>query len=315
MLRREPARLRAHLEHADAGRIVDEQLRVAEHANRVRQPLVVPLPIAPVISRCASMRATDVSSRMNNCSRDISRLKKPTVRPSFMRACSAMFSTRLVFPIDGRAAMITRSPAWSPRVIWSRSVKPVPMPVMSFFVLEQLFDLRQRLLDDVAHRQEADAGAVFGDREDRLLRLVEDDVRVVFRLVGAGVICASAEDQRAQRRLLLDDARVVLDVGRARYAVHERREIGRAADLVELARAPELLFERDQVDRVSALAEPLHLVEDAPVRIAEEVARRDQLRGVVERFVVDQDRAEDRLLGLEVVRQRAFGGGDFGHGD
>ena len=57
---------------------------------------------------------------------------------------------------------------------------------------------------------------------------------------------------------------------------------------------------------IVALAERDHLVEDAPVRVAEEVARVDQLRGVVERLVVDQDRAEHGFLGLEIVRKRAF---------
>ena len=58
---------------------------------------------------------------------------------------------------------------------------------------------------------------------------------------------------------------------------------------------------------VAALAERDHLVEDAAVRVAEEIARVDQLGGVVERLVVDQDRAEHGLLGLEIVRKRAFG--------
>ena len=47
--------------------------------------------------------------RMNSCSFDISRLKMPTVLPASMPQCSAMLSTKLVFPIDGRAATMTRS--------------------------------------------------------------------------------------------------------------------------------------------------------------------------------------------------------------
>ena len=114
-------------------------------------------------------------------------------------------------------------------------------------------------------------------------------------------------DQVAKGRLFLDDARVVLDVGAARHAVGERRDVGGAADFLELARSLQLVLQRDQVDGVVALAERDHLVEDAAMRIAEEVARVDQLGGVVERLVVDQDRAEYGLLGLEVVRQRPFG--------
>ena len=57
---------------------------------------------------------------------------------------------------------------------------------------------------------------------------------------------------------------------------------------------------------VAALAERDHLLEDAPVRVAEEIARVDDLGGLVERVVVDQDRAEHGLLGFEVVRKRAL---------
>ena len=79
------------------------------------------------------MRASDVSRRMNSCSFDISRLKKPTVMPSFVPMCCAMFRQKLVLPIDGRAATMTRSPGWRPDVISSSSVKPVGTPVTSPF--------------------------------------------------------------------------------------------------------------------------------------------------------------------------------------
>ena len=114
-------------------------------------------------------------------------------------------------------------------------------------------------------------------------------------------------NQVAEGRLFLDDARVVLDVGAARHAVGERRDVGGTADLLELARSRQLVLQRDEIDGVVALAERDHLVEDAAMRVAEEVARVDQLGGVVERLVVDQDRAENGLLGFEIVRKRAFG--------
>ena len=46
-------------------------------------------------------------------------------------ALRAMFSVSAVFPIDGRAAMITRSPGCRPPVILSNSLKPVEQPVSS----------------------------------------------------------------------------------------------------------------------------------------------------------------------------------------
>ena len=52
------------------------------------------------------------------------------------------------------------------------------------------------------------------------------------------------------------------------------------------------------------------------ITLKEELARSGQLDdvgGEVERLVVEQDRAEHGSLGLEVVRQRAFGNGEVGH--
>ena len=71
--------------------------------------------------------------------------------------------------------------------------------------------------------------------------------------------------------------------------------------------ARQLLLQRDEVDRVAAFAERHHPVEDPAMRIAEEVARVDQLGGVVERLVVNEDRAEHRLFRLEIVGERTFG--------
>jgi hypothetical protein len=153
---------------------------------------------------------------------------------------------------------------------------------------------------------------VVRDFKNRAFRLVEDDVGFVLGLVGVCQDLVGGKDQAPEGRLFLDDARVVLDVGRPRHAVDERRDIRGPADLLEIARAAQLLLEGDEIDGVAALDELHHLVENAPVRIAEEIARVDDLDGGIERVVVEQDRAEDGSLGLEIVRERALGDG-FGH--
>ena len=125
-----------------------------------------------------------------------------------------------------------------------------------------------------------------------MLRLVEDDIRVFLGVVRGRENLVGGEDQIAKGRLLLDDPRVVLDVGRSRHAVDERGDVRRPADLVEIAGAAELLFQRDEIDRVAALDELDHLVEDAPVRVAKEIRGVDHLGGEVERVVVQQDSPE-----------------------
>jgi hypothetical protein len=160
--------------------------------------------------------------RMNSCSFDISRLKKPTVMSVDVPTCCAMFSTKLVLPIDGRAATMMRSDGWRPDVISSRSMKPVGTPVTSplcccsFSIVVKLSCTRSRSGTNPARMR------ALGDREDRALGLVEQDVGLLIGLVGVGQDLVRRVDQAAQRRLLLDDARVVLDVGRSRHAVGQR---------------------------------------------------------------------------------------------
>ena len=177
-------------------------------------------------------------------------------------------------------------------------------------LLEQLLDLRQALFDDLPHRDEALLGAVLRDREDRLLGFVEDRVGVVLGVPGPRRDGLARVNQRAQRGLLLDDPGVVLDVGGSRHAVHQARDVGRPAHVVELAGLRQRFLERDGVDGPALLAKRDHLVEDAPVAEPEEILRAHDLRRVVERLVVDQDRAKHGALGFEVVRQRTLGGGD-----
>ncbi len=173
----------------------------------------------------------------------------------------------------------------------------------------QLFDGVETRLREVAQRDEAVADLVVGDREDCVLRFVEDDVGVLLGLVRVGQDLVRREDQVPEGRLLLDDPRVVVDVGRPRDAVDQRGDVRGAADFVDLAGASELLLQRDEIDGVAALDERDHLLENPAMRVAEEIGRVDDLGGEVERVVMQQDGAEDGPLGFEIVRKRPLGCG------
>ena len=69
----------------------------------------------------------------------------PTVLSVLVPTCCAMFSTRLVLPIDGRAATMTMSDGCRPEVISSRSAKPVGTPVTSS-LREASFSMVSRLV-------------------------------------------------------------------------------------------------------------------------------------------------------------------------
>ena len=71
---------------------------------------------------CESTLAREQSRRSSSASRDISNENIPTTFRSSIEAFSAMFIAKAVLPMEGRAAMMTRSERWKPLVISSRSV-------------------------------------------------------------------------------------------------------------------------------------------------------------------------------------------------
>ena len=68
-------------------------------------------------------------SRFTSCMLDISSENRATGVLKSTAIFFAMESTKAVFPIAGRAAMITRSEFCQPEVILSRSLNPVSSPL------------------------------------------------------------------------------------------------------------------------------------------------------------------------------------------
>ena len=108
----------------------------------------------------------------------------------------------------------------------------------------------------------------------------------------------------AKGGLLLDDAGVVVDVGRARDPVGQSGDVGGTADVVERSGPTQLVLDGDEIDGLAPLVEADHRVEHALVRVPVEVVGVDELGRDVEGVVVDQDGPEHALLRLEVVGER-----------
>ena len=90
----------------------------------------------------------------------------------------------------------------------------------------------------------------------------------------------------------------------------EARQVGPAADRLELVAPLERLRDRDDVDRLAPLEQLEDRLVDRAVRLAVEVRGAQELGDLDDRVTVDEDRAEHRLLGLETLRRQAI---DHGH--
>ena len=268
--------------------------------------------------RLWSTLPTEHSRRCAISALDISSENSATGFCSVTATCSAMLSARLVLPIDGRAARITRFDFCRPDVSRSSSPKPVGRPVtplpspFSNSMREPVEGLVERLLDE----REVLAGAVLRDLVDLLLGHVEQLARVARPVVAELRDLGADADQAAQHRHLAHDLGVAPGVRDDGDGLGQREHGGPAADLLERAALIEPVADGDLVDGLGALIEVEHRGEDLAVPAAVEVLGLQDLGGLRDGRLGEQHRAEHRLLGVEVLRrQTPCGILPLGHAD
>ena len=91
--------------------------------------------------------------------------------------------------------------------------------------------------------------------------------------------------------------------GRHRQTLSERRQVGHAADGLDLLGAGQLVRQRDDVDGALFVHQLGHAQEDAPVRVERKVVGLEAFGGLGVRGVVEQDGAENGLFGVDIRRQ------------
>jgi hypothetical protein len=125
-----------------------------------------------------------------------------------------------------------------------------------------------------------------------------------------GVVAAVGDvgaggDHLAQHRGLAHDLGVRLDVGRARCLVDDDSEIGQAARALELLGALEGLGEGHHIEGLVLRGELGDGPEDEAMLATIEVTLGDHVGDAVPGAVVQHETAEQRLLGMDVVRRDA----------
>src|SRR6185437_4696828 len=144
----------------------------------------------PVRSRCDSTFPSAHISLCVTSAFDISSVNSATGTPWRTETLAAMQSASADFPIEGRAATITRFPGWNPEVRRSRSRKPDGVPVMSLpasysFVI-------------VLNVRELGRDALLGEIEDDLLRPVDELDRLAGPVEAEAGDVGSRPDEPAQ---------------------------------------------------------------------------------------------------------------------
>ena len=175
--------------------------------------------------------------------------------------------------------------------------------------LVELADRLERLDECVLEEDELALGSPLAELEDELLGAGHELRRLALAVPAELRDLAAREDEAAQRRRLADDLRVVAGVGGRRHEPRELVETDAPADVVELAALLELVRQRDRVDRLVLAVELERGAVDLRVGLAVEIARVDDLGDGRDRVPRDHHRAEDRLLGFEILRRDGAGDG------
>ncbi len=128
------------------------------------------------------------------------------------------------------------------------------------------------------------------------------------RIVGLVDQLLADVDQAALEPEVVQQPAVVAGVEDRLGGAGEAREIARAVELAQRLVLVERDLEGQVVGEPALLDQPAHRLEDPTVHRLVEMLRPQELRDPVIGLVVDQDRAEQRLLGLDVVRLGAKAG-------
>ena len=130
--------------------------------------------------------------------------------------------------------------------------------------------------------------------------------RIDRRVIGDVDDILADRNELAPHGEVVDAAAIVVGVDDGRRLAGEAGEILRHGDAAEIMVAKEGL-ERHRRRQLAGPDQRSRDLEYAAMNFLDEMLAPEEVRDAVERVIVDEDRAEQRLFGLEVVRRRAIG--------
>ncbi|OIQ76108.1 hypothetical protein GALL_422120 [mine drainage metagenome] len=176
--------------------------------------------------------------------------------------------------------------------------------VAGIIALKQLVDaighLRQQHLDvDETLRAAVPA---FGNLENFRFGLVQQ-LRGTLSLRAESTFGDTGTDfnQLAHHGTLAHDLGIAPDIGSRWGVLRQRTQVGNAAHSGQLGIAFQRLCHRDDIRRLAVFDQPADMLVNDAMIVAIEIFRRQQVGNLVQRFVFQQQAAEDGLLGLNGV--------------
>jgi hypothetical protein len=158
-------------------------------------------------------------------------------------------------------------------------------------------------IDALAHGRKGFFVLVAGHLENGRFRKIDDLLHVAAVLEAAFGDGAGLCNQVSEDRLGVDDAGIVLGVDGQRDGIHQGRQKGGTADLLQPTLFLETVGQSDQVHRFATRKQVGDGGEDFLMGGAVKILRPQDFDDVQQAAVVDQNGAQQRLLGFQVLRR------------
>ena len=172
-------------------------------------------------------------------------------------------------------------------------------------VLVEVVEAIVRVVEEHPQRREPHVHAPLADREELRLGAVDRRLDVRAVLVPDRGDLARGGDEVPQDCLALDDPRVMDGVDGRGRPVAQRGQVRAPAHALEPPGPLEGLRDGHDVDRLAAFEQLEDGAVDEAVGLTVEVLRAQELGDLHDGVAVDEDRAEDRLLGVDALGREA----------
>ena len=168
--------------------------------------------------------------------------------------------------------------------------------------LQQGVHRAERFLDDFLHIHETAPNALFGKLKDGGFGFAQDLFRGIALVGGARNRRIGGMHQSAQQRLVADNLNVVLNARPVGHAIEQAGDITRVPDRFSFFMAVQFLDQGDQVDGARGFGQVHHPRINTAMGVERKIVRLQTLRSLVVGEIVEQNRAQDGALGLDVSR-------------
>jgi len=207
------ARLRACLEHGDAGTVVDEDLRLGEPAGGRGEPVPV--------RRAQKTRAHGLRVHLGfGAEHALHELLRGHLETEHEHLAAQRY-THVLRDVEREGRLAHAGPARDDDEVGGLEPRRLQVELLEaggdagdvLLALVEALDVLERVLEDLAHGQRAALEAPLGEAEDLALRVVDERLHVLLGVEGLGDDGGRRLDELAQHGHVAHDLRVRAEVG------------------------------------------------------------------------------------------------------